>query len=27
LGITVGPDKNVWVLDNQHSQVARLIIK
>jgi virginiamycin B lyase len=24
LGITIGPDKNVWVLDNQHSQVARL---
>jgi len=27
LGITIGPDKNVWVLDNQHSQVARLTIK
>jgi virginiamycin B lyase len=27
LGITIGPDKNVWILDNQHSQIARLIIK
>lgn len=27
LGITIGPDKNVWLLDNQHSQVARLTIK
>jgi virginiamycin B lyase len=26
LGITVGPDGNVWILDNQHSQVARLRI-
>lgn len=26
LGITVGPDKNVWLLDNQHSQVARLTL-
>ncbi len=27
LGLTIGPDKNVWVLDNQHSQVARLAIR
>jgi virginiamycin B lyase len=26
LGITVGPDKNIWILDNTHSQVARLTI-
>lgn len=26
LGITIGPDKNVWLLDNQHSQVARLTL-
>jgi streptogramin lyase len=26
LGITIGPDKNVWILDNEHSQVARLTI-
>lgn len=26
LGITIGPDKNVWMLDNQHSQVARLTL-
>ena len=26
LGITIGPDKNVWLLDNQHSQVAKLTI-